>query len=620
MNCTKYFNLTGSKSASSVDGKKYVYEYKIDKLIVNNTGTYGCRIELEKNWFNLTEERINVYRINITSKQEPVQVHGTENTLSCTADHPKVSDDTVLKITWYKGTDAVKDGDEFKSEQEVLSTLKLEGNWEDSAPFRCLFEYSNPYITPAFSAPIDIAYVGIYRSSTYRYFNQDEADKEDKLILTKIDNKDLPLVCYLQTKKKDTITGATWKIAGITKDGKTVENKVTEGEKEVPIASFGTVTWEADNSPFETASRWRITAPLVTKETSAVGTDITAQCQYAFEDKSKTTQTASMVVRTYAHSNTAAVYVETWPVDFMTSYSDVASFLTKSAVVWNTQIAGGTNHYNVDIKYNEAGLLSTSPATKYASWTKTYANLFFGSPSVVAAGGKTTMKLSTDYDTNAKYKDISTYYSCSVASSTVLVGDKYFASPAYVAYMPTIQTNNGTKVYATVGSTITLTCSMHTGIVQVTWFKGDVEQTGWHSYYKKEDKKVYTKFVIENIKLESQGTYACAAGLVTQKDNKWPVKHEITLFVVEAKLANAYAPVGKAVTLTCSMPTSQKPDEVLWYGNGKLLTSSNTIEFDTLNNKVLALHTIAVVASKDFGTYKAVAYFNRSVSSFSSPQ
>ena len=608
-NCTKLIDLT--KSASSVEGETYIFEHKIDKLITNNSGTYQCRIELEKdNWLNLTAEQIHVYSFNLTSKAQPIQVQGTENTLSCVADHPKVSEESLLKITWYKGTDPVKDGEEFKADQEVLSTLKLDGNWEDSAPFRCLFEFSKPFIKPTFSLPINIAYVGIYRSSMYRYYNQAEAVAINKLHLTKIASKDLPLSVYLQTEKLDSITGTTCTIKGI-KTGETVvtPTTVTVEEKDVEIATMGTLKIEKDNSPFETASRWKVTAPLATIETHSEGKDVTVQCDYKFNDESKTSQFASFVVRTVA---TSAAYAETWPLDYMTSYADVDLFLTKSQVIWNTQVT--KEEYNADRAYSEAGLLSTSPTLKYANWAGTLTNAFMGTPSVAKEGGKTTVKLSSSYATETSYKFITTYHSIMIASSTVMVGTDYFSSPSYVAYMPTIQTTNGTKVYATLGSTVTLTCSVLSGIVQVTWFRGTEELTGWRSYYNKEDKKVYTKLIIDNIKEESGGAYYCAAGLVSQSDDLWPVKQEISLFVVAAELVNSYAPVGQAVTLTCSMPTSQKPDEVLWYGNGQLLTDPNTIQFDPLSGKVLSLYAIASVKSEHFGTYKAVAYFDRLVS------
>jgi len=68
--------------------------------------------------------------------------------------------------------------------------------------------------------------------------------------------------------------------------------------------------------------------------------------------------------------------------------------------------------------------------------------------------------------------------------------------------------------------------------------------------------------------LSPQGTYACAAGLVSQTDDPWPVKHYITLFVIGASLSNSYAPVGSSVTLTVTMPTSQTPGEL--YSSAKL--------------------------------------------------
>ena len=598
-------------NATGVSGMKYVYEHKIEKAMVNNSGTYVCQIKMGENWFNLTKDTVNVYSINITSKKEPVQVHGTENTLSCVADHPKVSEESTVKISWYKSTDLHKAAEEFKQDQEVLSTLKVAGNWEDSAPFRCLFEYSDPYIKPTFSEAISLTYVGIYRSSMYRFLDQGEIVVEDQLFLTKLDNANLPLSLYFQTVKKDTITGATCSVTQLKEGTSVVPNTATVGESTVTIATLGTVSWSKDNSPFETASRWKVTVPLTTTVGTSVGKDVFVKCEYTFSDAAKSTQFATFVVKTFGNADAAAAYAKTWPSDFMVPYIEVEQYLTKSATVWNTQLT--TNHYNVDLGYSTAGLLSTTPATKYANFAKVYSNaqFHFKSISSIAADGITTVKLSSDYGQDAVYKDISTYHSIVLASSTALAAGKYLAAPSYVAYMPTIQTNNGTKVYATVGSTITLTCSINGGIVQVTWFKETTELTGWHSYYKRDDKRVYTKLILEDLKTSSQGTYSCAAGLVSQTDNLWPVKHEIAVFVVAAEMHNAYAPLGQAVTLTCSMPTSQKPDEVLWYGNGKLLTGTDTIVYDTANNKVLSLYALSAVTASQFGTYKAVAYFDR---------
>jgi hypothetical protein len=442
----------------------------------------------------------------------------------------------------------------------------------------------------------------------YRYFNQEDASVEDKLILTKVDNKALPLLLYVQTKKRTSITGATCKVMGV--KGGEVDIK-SDASNIDTYAKIGTITTARDNSPFETASRWQISAPLTTT-TLAVSKDTTIKCEYTFDDSAKTKQTASYVVYTWASTNAAATYVVSSPADYMTSYSDVEAFMTKSTVTWSVKISG-TPHYNVDVNYNTAGLLSTAEATKYASWVKKYANVYFGA--AYNQGDKQSqIRLSSNYPTG-DWKFLDKYYPVFVAASTTLVSGKHYASPAYVAYMPIIQTSNGTAVYATAGTTVTLTCSIYSGIVEVAWFKGTEKQSGWHSYYKKEDKRVYTKFIVENIKHESQGTYACAAGLVSQKDNPWPAKHEITLFVVEAQLSNAYAPIGQNVTLTCSLPASKPPDEVLWYGNGKLLSATkDKIEYDSKNKKILSLHTITNVKASDFGAYKAIAYFNRSVS------
>ena len=162
-----------------------------------------------------------------------------------------------------------------------------------------------------------------------------------------------------------------------------------------------------------------------------------------------------------------------------------------------------------------------------------------------------------------------------------------------------------------VGSTVTLVCNIFSGVVEVAWFKDDVKLDKWNSYYNLETKMVRTTLVLESVSMASQGKYDCAAGLVSQTADLWPVKHEIALYVVGATIQSVYSPLDHEVILTCIMPTPEMPDAVLWYKNGELLSEPNTILFDSLTTQMKSLYTIDTVAAGDYGLYKAFAYFDR---------
>ena len=100
----------------------------------------------------------------------------------------------------YKGTEVVGTSESYDKDNNVEKRYPLDGVWSDSAYYRCLFEYSDPYISPTFSEPIAIAYFGFYRSSMYSY-STSAAATEQKMKLLKADNTDMDVYCYLQTKK-----------------------------------------------------------------------------------------------------------------------------------------------------------------------------------------------------------------------------------------------------------------------------------------------------------------------------------------------------------------------------------------------------------------------------------
>ena len=123
---------------------------------------------------------------------------------------------------------------------------------------------------------------------------------------------------------------------------------------------------------------------------------------------------------------------------------------------------------------------------------------------------------------------------------------------------------------------------------------------------------VHTKLIIENlIKEESQGTYTCAAGLVSQTADPWPVKHNIVLYVVEATLLTAYVPLGEEVHLTCVMPTSEVPDDVVWHKDGKTMTGPSIIKYDAFTKTMMSTYRIEATTRDDYEKYTAIAFFGR---------
>ena len=110
-------------------------------------------------------------------------------------DHPAVSSDSTVTVSWYKGTDFLS-SESFGSDDDVESTYELSGTWGDSSYYRCLFQYSDPYIPPIYSQKMNIAYVGIYRTSMFRF--ETAGDGDGQLTLTKIASEDFQAYVYIQ--------------------------------------------------------------------------------------------------------------------------------------------------------------------------------------------------------------------------------------------------------------------------------------------------------------------------------------------------------------------------------------------------------------------------------------
>ena len=411
------------QAASSVDGERYVYEHEIDQLSKTNSGSFSCHILIGNDWLNLTATEVYVFSFSIESSSPLVLTHGSKNVLICEAEHPAVSTTSTVKVTWYKGKDSLGLTQLFASDQDISWTLELMGTWADSASYRCLFEYFDPDIPPVFSNRMDVAYVGIYRSSVYRFDTTALDVNQDKLYLTKTTTEDLKLDCYLQTKKKAIEVDD---VAFVVYDGSGV---------------CGSVTSEADNSPFETASRFKVSTSLTT---SVVG-DVTVGCQYTFDDADQTSQSSKFAVRTVLGTG---VYVKSYPSDMMFPFSKYSAFMDKTSTVWNKQLNAALN-FNFDDNFNVGGVNSDFPATTYADWAKIFGDSL-GSSTCSKTPYLTTCTLSSDYASMEAAKTLTSYKSNMIMSSTVQVATEYFAAPTFVGYVPTIQTTNGTKVHAEV--------------------------------------------------------------------------------------------------------------------------------------------------------------------------
>ena len=226
-----------STPGNTVGGEIYKYEHRIEQVNKGNLGTYGCNMTLDGESFHLEAGTINVYDYNVTSKRALVQVNGQLNTLTCFAEHPAITDNTLVYMTWYKSLDIMDSRKEYSPSMEASHELQLTGKWADSAKYRCLVEFANPYIPGVWSETLDVAYVGIYRTSMYRY-NTEATEPENKLILTKIASKNLELSCYIQTGLRDSITGAEWTI-----DGQTPEPELDDDGNEIPQPSIVSPSW-----------------------------------------------------------------------------------------------------------------------------------------------------------------------------------------------------------------------------------------------------------------------------------------------------------------------------------------------------------------------------------------
>ena len=197
--CTQMYYL----HTSSVDGEIYIYEYTILAVKKEDIGSYEFKVTFEESEFSPPGSAVEVVHFNASrSNKEPVQEHGTSSTLTCYTEKPAKG--STVTMTWYKTLDAIKSEKYEARDLVAMSTLELFGTWADSAQYRCLIEYSDPYIPPVWTEILAFAFVGLYRTSMYRY------NLADKIALIKTTIDDLELSCYFQTSKRDTAPVAVW--------------------------------------------------------------------------------------------------------------------------------------------------------------------------------------------------------------------------------------------------------------------------------------------------------------------------------------------------------------------------------------------------------------------------
>ena len=83
------------------------------------------------------------------------------------------------------------------------------------------------------------------------------------------------------------------------------------------------------------------------------------------------------------------------------------------------------------------------------------------------------------------------------------------------------------------------------------------------------------------------------------------------VYVIKAEINNDFAPIGEAVTLTCTIPTTAQPDTIKWYqGTDAKVLYQNKPTFDGSIQSMTSEYVIASVASGAYGNYKAVSFFN----------
>ena len=58
-NCTEHSKL--EKMSTSIDGLKYIYEYTVPSVIVNDSLSYECRFVIAGNDYNVTAMPLMVY-------------------------------------------------------------------------------------------------------------------------------------------------------------------------------------------------------------------------------------------------------------------------------------------------------------------------------------------------------------------------------------------------------------------------------------------------------------------------------------------------------------------------------------------------------------------------------
>eukprot|EP00116_Pleurobrachia_bachei_P003387 sb/3463649/ len=279
---------------------------------------------------------------------------------------------------------------------------------------------------------------------------------------------------------------------------------------------------------------------------------------------------------------------------------------------WNTEIEGDKSDMYIDTDYAKSQLYSSTPDTKYSTWSQT--NMDTALKASPVKSGK-IINLGTTLKTKLT---LSSYEPAFLVTSWLKSSNAH--TPTFAAYLPTIQTSNGTVAYGREGTTMTLVCNIYKGPMSVAWFKdssttplpNDGTTYDITTYVDYADSIVRSQIQLKSVNTGTEGTYSCAAGLPLQTSDPWPVRYYISVTVVGGTMLDAYGPMGEEVLITCTMPTMYTPDEVIWMKDGVAVTKhTSEVIYDAGTKNVWSVLNVSKTTKDDYGEYKAFIYFNR---------
>ncbi|XP_075172031.1 obscurin isoform X19 [Anomaloglossus baeobatrachus] len=154
------------------------------------------------------------------------------------------------------------------------------------------------------------------------------------------------------------------------------------------------------------------------------------------------------------------------------------------------------------------------------------------------------------------------------------------------------------EVVAKVTESATLSCEVSEGKTEVKWYKSGKLITS-SKKLKVETEGKYRRLVVEQVEKKDAGEYSCE--VAGQKINfKISVKEPEAAFVKQDKVQKeVVAKLTESATLSCEV--SEGKDEVKWYKDGKLISSSKKLKVET-EGKYRRL-VVEQVEKKDAGEY-----------------